>query len=151
MSKVILWGMSCVGKTTYAKSLDLPYFCFDYLFPWNLVESFPDLSMDEAIKNTIRTLSKESSYVLDGWHLSDIKGTLLPEDCEIHVLYDHHQNIIDRYRVPVVALDGHKEMYKKWYSNIEDSSRHRYYKINYESSPELTTFEQFDNLRREQF
>ena len=49
--KVIVWGMSCVGKTTYADSLDLPHFCFDYLFPWAELESFPELSIDKALKN----------------------------------------------------------------------------------------------------
>jgi hypothetical protein len=143
--KIVVFGMSQVGKTTYAKSLDIPYYCFDYLFPWALVESFPDLSIDEALKHTLIDLPEH--YVLDGWHLADIQGDLLPEDCEIHVLYDHHQNIIDRYSVPVVALDNHREMYKKWYGNINDSIRTKFYKVHYGEIPEPQGFEHFDNFR----
>lgn len=145
--KVIVFGISQVGKTTYATSLNVPYFCFDYLFPWPLVESFADLSIEEALKHTINVCEKEDNYVLDGWHLSDISGSLLPEDCEIHVLYDHHQNIIDRYSAPIVASDNHREMYKKWYGDINDSIRTKFYRIRYGEAPEPRTFEHFCNFR----
>jgi hypothetical protein len=147
--RIVVFGMSQVGKTTYAKSLDLPYACFDYMFPWPLVESFPDLSIDEALKDVVARLPEHC--VLDGWHLSDIQGNLLSEDCEIHVLFDHHQNIIDRYTVPVVALDNHSEMYKKWYGDINDSTRTKFYRIHCGKAPELTTFEYFDNFRKDEF
>jgi hypothetical protein len=144
--KIAVFGMSQVGKTTYAKGLDLPYYCFDYLFPWPLVESFPDLSIWAALKNIVNNLPE--NYVLDGWHLADIHGNLLPEDCEIHVLYDHHQDIIDRYTVPVVALDNHREMYKKWYGDINDSVRTKFYQVRYGEVPEPQRFEHFDNFRK---
>lgn len=146
--RIVVFGMSQVGKTTYAKSLDLPYACFDYMFPWPLVESFPDLSINEALKNVVTLTCRSDNFVLDGWHLADIQGDLLPRDCEIHVLYDHHQNIIDRYSVPVVSLDNHREMYKKWYGDINDSERTKFYRIHYGKAPELTTFEHFDNFRK---
>lgn len=143
--------MSQVGKTTYAKSLNLTHYCFDYMFPWAELESFPELSIDKALKNITNILNKQDGYVLDGWHLSDIDGNLLPEDCEIHVLYDHHQNIIDRYTAPVVALDNHREMYKKWYGDINDSIRTKFYRVCYGEVPEPQTFEHFDNFRKDEF
>jgi len=145
--KIVVFGMSQVGKTTYATSLNVPYFCFDYLFPWALVEGFADLSTEEALKHTIAVCEKEDSYVLDGWHLSDIHGDLLPEDCEIHVLYDHHQNIIDRYTTPVVSSDNHREMYKKWYGEINDSIRTKFHQCRDRKTPEPRTFEHFNNFR----
>lgn len=143
--------MSQVGKTTYAMSLNAQYFCFDYLFPWSLVESFADLSIEKALKHTIAVCEKEDNYVLDGWHLSDIYGELLPEDCEIHVLFDHHLDIINRYTTPVVAVDQHREMYKKWYGDINDNIRTKFYRCSYGKMPKLQTFEYFDNFRKNEF
>jgi len=147
MKKVVVFGMSCVGKTTYAKSLGLPYFCFDYLFPWDLIETFPEITIDKALKNVIFQCEKENSYVLDGWHLADLEGNFIPEDCEIHILYDSHKNIIDRYRTPVISSDQHFSMYKKWYWNIDEKNRHKYYKLCFgRELPEPTTYEHFNNF-----
>tara|TARA_Y100000034_G_scaffold42710_2_gene52287 strand:- start:9676 stop:10161 length:486 start_codon:yes stop_codon:yes gene_type:complete len=145
--KIVVFGMSCVGKTTYAKSLNIPYLCFDYLFPWPLVESFPELSIEKALAHVVEQCEKEENYVLDGWHLSDIEGNTLPKGCEIHVLYDHHQNIIDRYRNSVVASDEHREMYRKWYGDINDSVRTKFFRIHCGEAPEPRTFEHFNSFR----
>lgn len=145
-NKIIVWGMSCVGKTTYAKSLNLPYFCFDYLFPWSLVETFSDLSIEKALEYVVTECEKSSDYILDGWHLSDIEGKFIPQDCQVHVLYDHHHNIIDRYRVSIVSLDNHREMYRKWYGAIKNESNFKFFRVSPEKQPEPTTYEHFSRF-----
>ena len=38
--RIVCYGMSCVGKTTFAKQMHSKYHCFDALFQWHLIEAF---------------------------------------------------------------------------------------------------------------
>lgn len=111
--KIVLWGMSCVGKTTFAKTLDRKYHCFDALFPWHTIEGL-GLSTHAALQN-IQTLCIEDSFVLDGWHLSDPDCLLFPKGAVRYVLYSTYDQIIDQYRVEVKNHMDHHGMFRKWY------------------------------------
>jgi len=106
--------MSQCGKTTFAKTLPLKYLCFDAFFDWHKLETFPELSIEQVLKHISFLCEKEENYCLDGWYLG---GELfLPKDCTLCILYDTHENIIERYSVPIIAEDKHYAMYKKWYN-----------------------------------
>ena len=112
--RIIIWGMSCSGKTTFAKSVSELYghthHCFDFLFPWHLIETF-GLSITEALRHVSNKC--QGNFVLDGWHLADKNGKLLPKDAKVYVVYATYEQIIKQYRVPVDT--SHLFMFKKWY------------------------------------
>lgn len=120
---IIVMGMSCVGKTTYAQTLkDHIYYCFDALFPWNDIESL-GLSTEEGLKH-VRDSCVDPKFVLDGWHLSDPTGELFPP-AEVHVVYAPYDQIISQYRVPVEDHNQHRPMFRKWYHDIKYPSFQR--------------------------
>lgn len=113
-------GMSCVGKTTFAKEFFLhKYCCFDALFPWHEIETL-GLSTEAALER-VTNFANESTYpfIIDGWHLSDPQGKQMPKDdvcvCCVYAPYDQ---IISQYRVPVEDHDQHRPMFRKWYHEI---------------------------------
>lgn len=124
--KIVIWGMSCSGKTTLAELIaDVyghTYYCFDALFPWHTIETL-NLSMTEALRYVAKECKAER-FVLDGWHLADREGQLLPPGSRIYVVYATYARIIEQYRVPVDT--SHLSMFKKWYSLDYPSLRARY-------------------------
>lgn len=116
--KIVVFGMSCVGKTTFAKQfLNHKYHCFDALFQWHLIETL-GLSISENLKS-IQDTCIEEKFILDGWHLSDKQGQHLPKNCCVCVIWAPYEKIISQYRVPVGDLDEHRTMYNKWYCEID--------------------------------
>jgi adenylate kinase family enzyme len=124
--RVVVWGMSCVGKTTFAKQLtDHHYHCFDALFQWHIIEAM-GLSTEANLRYISNSCTAER-YVLDGWHLSDSAGELLP-DARVYVVYAPYDRIVEQYRVPVLRKEEHWPMFKKWYFEMDyPSLRSRYF------------------------
>jgi GTPase SAR1 family protein len=119
-SRIVIFGMSCVGKTTFAQSISThKYLCFDQMFQWHLIESF-GLSI-EANLQYIKTICESSvgPFVLDGWHLGDKIGRCLPDAASVYVLWAPYEKIISQYRIPVIDPEEFRSMYKKWYCEID--------------------------------
>ena len=112
--KIVLYGQSCVGKTTFAKQLiEHTYYCFDSLFKWHQIETL-GLSIEANFKHIQETCVSEK-FVVDGWHLSDKDAKYLPENAIVYVVYAEYDQIIDQYRVEVTDHEQHRDMYEKWY------------------------------------
>jgi len=126
--KVVVFGMSCSGKTKFALEFDdHHYSCFDALFPWHLIETL-GLSIDENLRFISDHFFVEEKCVLDGWHLSDKDGDILPDCARVYVVYAPYEQIIDQYRVPVQDRDQHRPMFRKWYHEINyPSFKSRYF------------------------
>ena len=139
--KIVIFGMSCVGKTTFAKTMkDHDYYCFDGLFQWNVIETL-GLSITSNL-NHVKQICK-GKFVLDGWHLSDKSGKYLPDLSCVYVLWAPYEKIINQYRVPVHNPDEHRKMYKKWYLDV-----------NYDAFQGVRYFENnglFEEISKEQF
>lgn len=112
--KIVVFGMSCSGKTTFAQSLiDHQYYCFDAMFHWHQIEV-----LGGSIRQNLIEIGRQCNadkFVLDGWSLGDSAGDLLPQGSVVYVVYTTYQNIIDQYRIEVSDPEQHLEMYKKWY------------------------------------
>lgn len=121
-----MFGMSCSGKTTFAKQLPLPYICFDFLFQWHLIELL-GLPVTENLKYIKKTCDTKEKFVLDGWTLADKSGEFFPEEAWVYVVYADYDTIVNQYRIKVDNRDEFKEMYCKWYE-IEEFARVRYFK-----------------------
>ena len=116
---LVIWGMSCVGKTTFAQTLSRRYCCFDALFPWNDIETL-GLSTEAGLEQVTKfALESDDSFVIDGWHLSDPQGEKMPEDAAVCCVYATYDQIIKQYRVPVDRHDQHRPMFRKWYHEID--------------------------------
>lgn len=117
-SKLVIFGMSCSGKTTFAKSLTgHRYYCFDAMFNWHCIETF-GLSI-EANLSEVRDSCVGDKWVLDGWHLADHRGHFLPKGSSVCVVYATYERIIGQYRVPVDDFEQHRRMFKKWYHEVD--------------------------------
>jgi hypothetical protein len=114
--RIIVMGMSCVGKTTFAKLLPNRYICFDALFPWHQIEGF-NLSISEALAHVNWFCTND--FTLDGWHLSDPTGLYFPWDCMVYVVYAPYEKIIGQYRVEVTDPNQHRPMFDKWYRGVD--------------------------------
>jgi hypothetical protein len=113
--KIVIFGQSCSGKTTFAKQLtDHYYYCFDALFPWHLIETF-GLSITTSLHYIKAFCEATPKYVLDGWHLADKEGKLLPEGCAVYVVYCSYEQVLKQYRVEVTDPNEYWGMYQKWY------------------------------------
>lgn len=111
-------GMSCSGKTTFAKRLTThQYYCFDACFDWHSIETL-GLSMSAALMH-VRDQCTSDTYILDGWHISDALGRYMPEGASVYVVYADYDYIINQYRVPVMRHDVHRSMFKKWYYDVD--------------------------------
>lgn len=130
--QIVLMGMSCVGKTTFAKSLkDHPVHHFDAQYTYNLT-GLPGVSRVKNWRRIIRNCGDR--FVLDNWTTEDELGRVLYEskpDACIVVLFDTYPSILDRYRVPVVGEDAHFMMYKKMYTEMpfESYKKVRYFEV----------------------
>jgi hypothetical protein len=115
--RIVVFGQSCVGKTTFATTLkDHKYYCFDALFQWHLIETL-GLSIEANFKH-IKEICIGDRFVLDGWHLADRNGNYLPEGAAVYVIYAPYQKIIGQYRVPVSNEQEHWPMFIKWYYEV---------------------------------
>lgn len=123
--RIVIYGMSCVGKTTFAQSIPNSYLCFDALFPWHTMETL-GLSFDVAMKKVKSECELNVSFVLDGWHLGDEQGVYFPSNTTAYVLIAPYCRIISQYRVQVDDPNQHLGMFKKWYS-IKYPSPTRYF------------------------
>jgi len=123
--RIVIWGMSCVGKTTFAQQIDRPYLCFDALFPWHEIETF-GLSVSAAMTYVGMVMASHEQFVLDGWHLSDQEGGEFPSNTTSYVLYAPYERIVGQYRAPVDDPEQHRVMFEKWYS-IKHPSPTRYF------------------------
>jgi GTPase SAR1 family protein len=116
--KIVVYGMSCSGKTTFARTLiEHTYHCFDAMFPWHLIETL-GLSAFSALQHVQRQCTGDR-YVLDGWHLSDKEGLLLPQGASVYVVYAPYERIISQYRVSVEDFWQHLSMFRKWYYEVD--------------------------------
>lgn len=106
--------MSCVGKTTFAKIIGHPYICFDALFPWYEIELF-EASTSASLKY-VRDSCVGEKFVLDGWHLSDIKCQYLPIESTVYCLYADYDFIIRQYRISVCEYEEFRMMFGRWYN-----------------------------------
>lgn len=127
---IVIYGMSCSGKTTLANSLlSHQYFCFDAMFHWHDIETL-GLSITENLRTINENIEVASGrWVLDGWHLADAKCQLVPTDATIYVVFARYPDIINQYRVVVSDPQEHLGMYRKWYSpgNFSGLSEVRYF------------------------
>jgi len=115
--RIVVFGMSCVGKTTFAKQLMTHhYYCFDALFQWHEIETL-GLAMIPTFER-ISEVCTEFRFVLDGWHLFDKEGRWLPTNAIVYVVYCPYQRVISQYRVPVAFPNEHISMFHKWYYDI---------------------------------
>lgn len=112
-NKIVVWGMSCVGKTTFAGELDHHYYCFDALFHWRLIESL-GLPVEENLLEVSKSCIAER-YVLDGWTLADKEGDYLPKGASVYVVYAPYEQIISQYRIPIDDPEEFRGMYQQWY------------------------------------
>lgn len=115
--KLVLMGMSCVGKSTFAAQLkDHKHHSFDARYRYNL-DGLPGISKRKQWERIARGCT-EPRWVLDNWSTEDLFGETLfsvhPDACVV-VLFDSLPNILKRYRVPVTAQDGHLGMWSKMY------------------------------------
>lgn len=140
--KIVLFGQSCVGKTTFSTLLkDHKYYCFDALFPWHLIETF-NLSISSTLRN-IKCYN--DSYVLDGWHTSDLEGDLIPTKSKIYVIYSEYETILKQFPREV----NYKElfhMFEKWYSFEKLNARYFYNKGDFQE----TTFVEYKTFIKNQ-
>lgn len=118
--------MSCVGKTTFAKTIEHPYICFDALFPWYDIELF-GLSTSGSLK-LVRDACKGNKFVLDGWHLSDPSGKYLPAGATVYCLFADYDFIVNQYRIPVCEYDEFRMMFHRWYNKSCEFLDVRYWK-----------------------
>jgi len=110
-----MWGMSCVGKTTFAQTLkDHEYYCFDALYPWHLIETL-NLSISRSLKS-VADHCVATKFVLDGWTLADTAGSLFPDNVTVYVVYRPYIEIISQYRKDVSNVNEYRPMFKKWYT-----------------------------------
>lgn len=138
--KIVLFGMSCVGKTTFAKQLTThTYYCFDAMFKWHQIEAL-GLSAEANFKHIQESCDAER-FVIDGWHLSDKNGKYLPEGSRAYVVYANYDRIIRQYRIAVDDHEQHRHMYEKWYGIDYQAMNARYY-LN-ESEFKETNYDEF--------
>lgn len=126
--RIVIWGMSCVGKTTMAKEIGRDgrhIHCFDALYPWSDIECL-GLSAECAL-DYIGKHCRESRFVLDGWNLSDREGRFLPPACTLYILYAELETILRQYRVQVHETNNHREMFRKWYLDDHPPCPARYF------------------------
>lgn len=145
--RIVCYGMSCVGKTTFAKQLHHKYHCFDALFQWHLIESF-GLSIKENFIY-INDICKEEEFVIDGWHLSDLKGDFLPKDSTVYLIWSPYKKILSQYRIPVFNYNEFFDMYKKWYSNLKSPSFKIRYILNDGDFVEVNEFDFYKMLNQD--
>lgn len=116
--RIVLFGQSCVGKTTFASQLTgHHYYCFDALFQWHLVETF-GLSIEANLTHVYQTCDA-ARFVLDGWHLADKQGWFLPPQSKVYVIYAPYERILSQYRVPVTDPEEFRPMFEKWYAGVD--------------------------------
>lgn len=125
--RIVIFGQSCVGKTTFAKQINRPYICFDALFPWHMMETL-GLPFDAAMQRVKDECEFNSKFVLDGWHLGDKEGRYIPQDTTVYVLISSYEKIIEQYRIPVDYPEQHRSMFRQWYS-IKYPSPTRYFTV----------------------
>ena len=114
-NRIVVWGQSCVGKTHFSQLLKThEYMCFDHLFRWHDIETL-GLSCSANLEYIASLMQEHEKCVLDGWHLSDPIGRLIPDGVAIYVLYAPYAQIIEQYRIPVGRFDEHYTMFQKWY------------------------------------
>lgn len=132
--RIVIFGMSCSGKTTFAQSFDdREYYCFDALFQWHLIET-----LGLSIKSNLRYVREHcdsQKFILDGWHLSDKEGNYLPDNSAVYVIWAPYDRIISQYRIPVMHYDEFRDMYHKWYCQV-----------NYSAFPRVRYFENQGNF-----
>lgn len=115
--KIVVFGMSCSGKTTFAKQLVAHnYVCFDALFPWHIIETF-GLSVSEGLNHVSKNCI--APFVLDGWLLADKECRLLPEGTRVYLVYAPYEQIVDQYRVKVFDRSDYTNMFHKWYHEVD--------------------------------
>lgn len=104
-----------MGKTTFALQLrDHHYYCFDQLFPWSAVEFFGSCPLTSL--RMVNQSCKAVKFVVDGWHLSDIEGQLIPENTKIYIIYSDYETMFRHYRKEPLNYNDHLETYHQWYS-----------------------------------
>lgn len=144
--RIVIFGQSCVGKTTFARQINRPYVGFDKLFPWHMIETL-GLSFDAAMQQVKDKCESMPKFVLDGWHLGDQEGRYIPKDTTVYVLISPYEKIIEQYRVPVNFFEQHRHMFRQWYS-IKYPSPTRYFTVSDGSFVEITNFD-FVTLREQ--
>ena len=112
--RIVVWGQSCVGKTTFARLVPHNYLCFDSLFRWHEIEGL-GLSCTANLQHIAGLIEAETQCVLDGWHLSDPTVSLIPGGVAVYIVYAPYAQIISQYRVPVDDFEEHRGMFWKWY------------------------------------
>jgi hypothetical protein len=113
-NKIVMYGMSSVGKTYFAgKLVDHDYYSFEAMFDRHGIETM-GLSTSANLR-TIANRCKGYRYVLDGWHLYDKNGAYLPKDSVVYVVFADYHKIIQQYPTPT----DHLFLFKKWYTPLK--------------------------------
>lgn len=116
--RIVVFGMSCVGKTTFAQQLpDHHYYCFDALFRWHDIEGL-GLSISANLAH-IKDQCIAPRFVLDGWHLADKSGRYFPGGAAVYLVYAPYRQVLSQYRVPVVDGNEHWQMFQRWYGEVD--------------------------------
>lgn len=123
MDQIVVFGISCAGKSTFAKTLvDHEYISFDALFPWHQIETF-GMSITAALDHVAKSCS--GRFVLDGWHTADLKGEHLPQ-CTVCLVYTEYDRVLEQYPRQVLYHQEFIPMYRKWYSYDNPEARYFY-------------------------
>lgn len=144
-SKIALMGMSCVGKTTYAKTLPNTYISFDDKFAYNL-----SLHTDYNIAYNLNKITSicGSNFVLDNWAFYDIDGKIFYKafpDGVMYLLYAPYNDILKRYRVKIHGPDAFRMMYTNMYLKKDFTKYQNIKYIKVDSTYTMTSYEQFKN------
>lgn len=112
--KIVLYGMSCSGKTTFATNVKgHRYICFDEFFPWHDIETLGISAKQYLIK--IRDMLSDKC-ILDGWHLSDKNFNLLSKEIKVYAVYSEYDFIVNNYRGKINGPLAYENMYDLWYT-----------------------------------
>lgn len=139
--RIVVFGQSCSGKTTFAKQLlDHFYYCFDSLFEWHLVEGL-GISIDANFQY-VNQICQNPKFVLDGWHLADKEGVFLPKSAKVYVVYCSYEQILRQYRIEIKDRQEYHLMYKRWYQDVDYQALNARY-IRNEKEFKETDYEEF--------
>lgn len=125
--RIVIFGMSCSGKTTFAKQiLSHKYLCFDRLFKWHLIETL-NLSITENLLAVRTECEKYDKFVLDGWHLAGMQPNLLPSNSTVYVLYCDYEKVLSNYQLRAGEHSEHWSMFWRWYGQDFSPFNPRYF------------------------
>ena len=116
--RIVIFGQSCSGKTTFARSLPVhEHVEFDRYFPWHVYEAFG--GDHRRLLAEVLTHCPPAPHALDGWHLSDAGGECLPSGHSVVCVYCDYERLVSQYRIPVSDPEEFRRMHTRWYREVD--------------------------------